>query len=147
MLFELLLLVIAFYVFIYMYEGAKKAKLETLQQDYRYRLFALRDHLRESAIDGKLDKDSWVFDYLDTSITKTINLLPRLTVWVFALVFNRNRDKPDFKKVKEILIEELRKPENRNMKLIHKGFIVTLDSYLKERHKFFCIEVLNLFGI
>ena len=48
---------------------------------HQYRLYALRDALREAAIAGKVNPRSWVFGYLDSSIAKTIDRLPQISLW------------------------------------------------------------------
>lgn len=39
----------------------------------KYRLFEIRDYLRESASRGEVNPKNWVFQFLDSSISKTIS--------------------------------------------------------------------------
>ncbi len=134
MLFEIVLLTIAFYVFIYNYEQAKRGRLDRVQLDFRYRLFAIRDELREEAISGEIDKESWVFKYLDTTITKSINLLPRMSIWVITYRLLTQKKDPQFNEAIGELISELKKPDNHKIRMIDKKFDMVIGEFLIERH-------------
>src|SRR5881227_3473474 len=48
---------------------------------HRYRLYEIRDSLREAAMTGRVDPHHWIFQYLDSSIAKTIGQFPGISLW------------------------------------------------------------------
>ena len=71
-----------------------KQRREMLVLKNQYRLFSLRDKLRMYVIEGKISKNSWAFDYLDSSISKIIKDLDSLSLGkVIALgIINRKNE-------------------------------------------------------
>jgi hypothetical protein len=101
---------------------------------HRYRLYELRDALREAAITGRINPRSWVFQYLDSSISKTIDQLPRISLWQSLGVWLTYRRDPRVEEAAESLNEELQREENnfyRQMYVLYGAMIIT---YLMDRH-------------
>ena len=69
------------FLFCLLLEGVRRQKKEVLVLKYKYQFFALRDELREYAIENPEIAKNWVFQYLDSTIAKTIKLLPKLSLW------------------------------------------------------------------
>jgi len=64
-----------------------------LTKKHQYRLYDLRDQLRELAIDEKIDKQSWQFKYLDGSISKTVHELQYINIFATLFLVKRyNKD-------------------------------------------------------
>ena len=48
---------------------------------YQHKLYALRDRLRMLAIEGKVGLGDWVFQFLDSSISRAVHRVPKTTLW------------------------------------------------------------------
>ncbi|HEX3557086.1 MAG TPA: hypothetical protein VIA62_28000 [Thermoanaerobaculia bacterium] len=111
---------------------------------HQYRLYEIRDHLREAAINGDVDPENWVFQYLDGSIVKTIDRLPGINLWQgLALWFAYRRDTAVVKAHHQ-LERELAKPGNEILRRVHALYAATIMLYLMDRHLLFRWFVRNL---
>ena len=122
------------YALVLILESARRQRKEVLVQDHRYRLFSLRDQLRENAIrDPSLTKN-WVFQYLDSTIAKSIKQMPRLSIWlILGLVVTYRHDNA-MEELGKHLQREYEKPKNRELREIEKNFAIVLNDYLVSRH-------------
>lgn len=107
---------------------------EVRLEECRYRLFALRDKLRGLAIDGELESGSWLFGYLDSSIAKTIRVLPRFSLWRMIAMFLAYRNNPSVSEARRHLAQSLSRPENRKFAEIHAEYISLMVTFLIRRH-------------
>jgi hypothetical protein len=96
-------------------------------------LFSLRDILRSSAISGDIDPNCWLFDYLDTSLTRAADWLPNLTAYEI-LGDMVSMDRTEARKRIEMLLAELAKPENHRFQAIFTGYQNCLRLFLSQRH-------------
>src|ERR1044071_2726930 len=72
--------------------STRLAKLDLLKLKTRCHLFRLRDDLRRAAISGEVPMN-WLFDYLDTSISRTISHLDEINLWEgLALLLSHGKD-------------------------------------------------------
>lgn len=109
-------------------------RLETLRLETRFKLFALRDKLRHAAICGDVPYNRW-FAYLDTSLTKSIDVLPQISVWeALALVYSYRNNKSLLKAQLELLAA-LAQEENRQLAEVYKEYLVCLTTLLVKRHR------------
>lgn len=81
MLATILFIVILLSVFHYIYESLI---LPNIRMVNRYKLFALRDRLREIKISGGEDIDDKLFKIVDDGINNTIQFLPYATISTFV---------------------------------------------------------------
>ncbi len=74
---------IAFEVFLFLIalQLTGMVRREVHIQRYRYRLFALRDRLRRMVIEDRELGKSWLFPYLDSTISGAIGMLPYISLW------------------------------------------------------------------
>lgn len=108
--------------------------VKTTVMRHKYRLYALRDELRESAILKKCDPKNWLFQYLDTSLSKMISVLNDLTVWhAVGLALIHRRDPVVVSSAKR-LEEELNRPENALFREFHEQFAIELLKFSFHRH-------------
>jgi hypothetical protein len=110
---------------------------------YQYRFYALRDQLRKLAIDGKIDPDGTVFDFLDFSISNAIDDLPNLTLWsltAFRITAIRKRKYHDFKVSMESEIDK-----NESAKQIYQEMGAILVHCTLSKHKFSIVAALAAF--
>lgn len=76
-----------------LYWSLKTRHYNTLEVEYAFKLYALRDKLRNYAIDGKINHKNWIFSYLDTSISKSVSVLSAMNLVI--ILFFRKRIKQD----------------------------------------------------
>jgi hypothetical protein len=109
-------------------------RLESLRLDTRFKLFALRDELRCAAINGDVPQNRW-FEYLDTSITKMIDVLPHINFWeALALLYSHGGDKSILAAQAE-LSKALSQEENKGLGTIYVGYLACILKLLLGRHR------------
>lgn len=99
----------------------------------RFKLFALRDELRMAAIENTVPQNKW-FEYLDTTLTKAIDKLPRFTAWEALALYVSHRRDPSISKALRYLDEALEQSENRRLAHFYNMFVLCLIEFLFERH-------------
>jgi hypothetical protein len=124
----------------------RQSRVDHLVLETRYKLFRLRDFLRSSAISGDIDAESWLFDFLDTSLTRSAAWLPNLSVYELLGDFARN-DKTEAARLVAVLRQELDKPENHRFLAVFKGYDTCLREFLKKRHRAITISGGLVFSI
>ena len=87
----------------------RRAEIITLESTYR--LFALRDSLRQKAIYGDIDPQDWLFGYLDESISKLVSALPKLNIYFCLILFFTHRKQPKFREFRIRVDTELQGKE------------------------------------
>lgn len=121
-------------------------RVSTLVFTYQTRLFEIRDHLREGVANGKVSPNYWVFQYLDSTIVKTIDHLDRLTIWRvigLALAEPGARRAPAI----EILQRELSQDKNQYVQRVYRLYQGLLILFLLERHPVLRLAIKGLFGV
>ncbi len=111
---------------------------------HQYRLYALRDALREAAIAGKVNPRSWVFGYLDSSIAKTIDRLPQISLWQGLALYLAYKHDAETIEAGARLTGELKKPENGTFSDIYVMYQAIIITYLMDRHIIFRLFIKNL---
>ena len=110
-------------------------KTASIVLKHQFRLYALRDSLRESAMHGKVKPSNWVFQYLDSSIAKSIRVLPHLSLWrVMVMMFIHRPNKERLRVAQEHLHRELKKPENQELMKIYLHYMAEFGFFLFTRH-------------
>jgi hypothetical protein len=84
----------------------------------RYRLFARRDQLRELAIDGYENAQSFSYTYLEAFINKTISFMPSIGLVAF-IIYSVQQDKrgttPEFRRFEEEASLSLKEIRNKSV--------------------------------
>lgn len=129
---------IFFWVFIVacfvMLDRAIRENKQTLIIQHRYGLYAHRDSIREDAIRGVINPKQWLFAYLDSSITKMISVLPKLTIWrAISLHASHRGDERLVASISQ-LKRELSKPDNKVLADSHERFTKMTGMFLFARH-------------
>jgi hypothetical protein len=103
--------------------------------EYRYRFFALRDRLRRIAIeDGKMGR-SWLFPYLDSTISNAIYMLPDMSAWqVLALTPWAHHQQDRISAIHSQLNRELTKPRNAPMRAVYEDMWMVIAQQFVSRH-------------
>jgi len=111
-----------------------RLRQETIVLEHQFRLYALRDALREQVMQGSVKSDNWVFQYLDSSIAKLISQLSTVSFWrvlSMMLFYPRN---PRTKVGLEHLAREMKKPHNAPLLKIYIHYMAELGFFLTKRH-------------
>lgn len=114
-------------------KALRRGRFELLFSEARFKLFALRDELRDGVIDGSLPDNKW-FEYLDTTITKAIDLLPTITAWEALGLVLRYKNDSAVQHAQLMLIEALGKDENKGLATIYAKFVMCIAEVLFRRH-------------
>jgi hypothetical protein len=130
----MLFIIITFLFLVHFLEKSYRGRIETNTLQYQYCLYALRDELREYVIKGEVNKDDWVFDYLDSSITKTISYLQSISIYKICVVYLIYRGDAKFRQARKHLERELNKPEKTPLKQVDDKLFIILTKYLISRH-------------
>lgn len=111
----------------------RRGRIELLLIEMRFKLFALRDELRRGVIEERMPDNNW-FEYLDTSITRAIDLLPTITIWEAVALIVRYRDDEDIRAAHYTLIKEFSTDDNKPFAPVYANFVMCLTEILFRRH-------------
>jgi hypothetical protein len=128
-----MVVVIAFVLLLFL-ESARRRHRETLALRYQYALFAIRDDLRELAMGDPKAARNWVFQYLDSTIAKSISLLPALSIWQLLGLYMTHRNDGSVDKLRAKLEFEYKKPQNHQFKVVEEKLMATIGDFLLDRH-------------
>jgi hypothetical protein len=121
-------------VALFFLEGARRQRERVIVCRHQHRLFELRDKLRERAMENPAIARNWVFQYLDSTIARSIFLLPELSIWhALALMIAHRRDR-GLDRLKRQLDFEYDKPHNKIFKQIETELVGILGEFLVSRH-------------
>lgn len=129
---------------IYSLDRLHSSRVENQVLRFQYRLYEIRDHLREAAMKGEVDCQNWVFQYLDSSIAKTIDILPQVSLWQGLALWYTYRNDPKTQAAVEHLDKALKKPENKFLGKIYHLYAGILILYLWERHFVYSFTLVKL---
>ena len=87
----MIFLVLSFIGVAFTYWLSRNLYYDRLETEYSYKYYKLRDKLRRLAIEGKVDKNDWGFDYLDLSLSKTVNKIGSINLFVSVFLTLKHR--------------------------------------------------------
>jgi hypothetical protein len=119
---------------LFMLEDVRRSMHSTLALEYQYRLFALRDELRAHIIANPELTKSWVFAFLDSTITKLVTLLPTLSIWKMISLLFMYRNSQRMRVHRANLEREYKKPENAKFEQIELKLMAVMGKYIEKRH-------------
>ena|SRR5579864_6071356 len=128
------MLVVLTFALVLILESARRQRKEVLVQEFQFRLFALRDQLRECAIQDDSVAKNWVFQYLDSTIAKAIKLMPRFSIWLILGLVITYRNDTTLGKLRTQLQHEFEKPKNRELRQVEEDLTKILGEYVISRH-------------
>lgn len=111
--------------------SARRGQFEVLKLEKSFELFAIRDELRRKLIQGKIPADNWFF-YLDTSITKTIEDINKLTIWEAVALIMHYEKNNRLSSALDQRAKAMRK--NPELAAVFVKYIDCVSSFLRERH-------------
>jgi len=114
-------------------QALRRGRLDKLKLRTRFELFAFRDELRLALIKGEANPSRW-FDYLDTTLTKSIDCLDDINLWeslALIAVYSKNTA---IKAAIEKQHAALSDPANHRLVELQSQYTACLASFLTERH-------------
>lgn len=129
-----MLIIFTFLLALYV-ESVRRQRIEVLALEYRYRFFALRDELREYAMENPETARNWVFQYLDSTIAKTIGTLSALSLWYVIGLWLTHKEDSRMDRARRALEREYTKTKNQKLKEIEEKCIDTLSEFMVSRHR------------
>jgi hypothetical protein len=115
-------------------EAIRRQRKAVLDIEFQFRLFRMRDGLRELAVRDPNVSRNWVFAYLDSTTAKAIGQLPRLSVWKLLALELAYKDDERFETLSANLERELAKAQFRDLKRYADDLMGTFGAYITERH-------------
>jgi hypothetical protein len=94
--------------------------------------YRLRDKLRMQAIEGKIDSESWAFDYVDSSICTTISKSEILNLFTVTMLYARHHRDAKVLNFNKKLLAELNKSEN--LKQIYAEYGAVIVQFIFKKH-------------
>jgi hypothetical protein len=128
-----MLIIIAFLLALCL-ESLRRKRQEVLVLEYKYRFFALRDELREYAADDPVLAQNWVFQYLDSTLAKTIKTLPLISIWYVLGLWLTHRNDTRIERARKSLDREYLKVKNQELKKAEEKCIEALSQFMLSRH-------------
>ena len=114
---------------------------------HQFRLYALRDEVRAAVMRGEIQANNWVFQYLDSSLAKTINALPSVSFWRVGSMVVFSPYEPKLKIRLDHLFGELRKPENEALTKIYLHYLAEVGFFLSRQHSNLWMVVSGVFRL
>jgi hypothetical protein len=114
--------------------AGRRSRIELQLSQTRFKLYELRDKLRNTAIQGEIEQDNW-FDYFDTTLTKMIDILPKLTVLQIILLIYHYRNDEGIRRSTQNLDEFLNAPANKFYKHLFDSYSSCVVNFLMSRHR------------
>jgi hypothetical protein len=107
------------------------SRVRLMKLDLEFELFALRDELRNAMLAGQIAQRNW-FDYMDTTLTRTIDQIDNINPWLAVGYFWSHRDDPYLQRANEELKAGLRR--NTKIDVVYKKYVSSLMHFLESRH-------------
>ena len=108
-------------------------RLRLLKLKKQYQLFALRDELRNAAIEGEIEMGRW-FECVDTTLTRVIESLDMINIYEMTGLLYVHRHDEELREALERLKEALDNPKNKKLKEIFVLYGNTMLEFLYDRH-------------
>lgn len=107
-------------------------RIRLAELDFRFGLFEIRDVLRDAAIDEEISYSKW-FDYMDTTLTRTLDAVEAVNPWMAVGYAFTHRNDPAVKQGRRELEEALRRPENKKIARVYAMYTECISKFLKAR--------------
>lgn len=131
----MLIIWISIFIVLFIWGKLQQEKRRILFLETEYKVYQLRDKLRHLVIVGKIAKENWVFQYLDSTLTKSAHRLGGVGLYVIITSIIVHRKDESLIRAKDHLFNELSKPENSELADIYMETLVTYGRYLVEKHQ------------
>lgn len=113
---------------------------------FKYKLYALRDEVRELAYHNKIECDGWLFDYFDESLSKAISESYYITLFRIVMLDFEHKREPKLKEFKAKLEAEV--SNSKEMLGIFQRYKDAIKDYVIDQHyvsiKFILLPIIRL---
>lgn len=99
---------------------------------FKYKVYALRDQLRTLAYQGKIDKESWIFEYYDNTFSKAIGKSYYITGFYVSMLAYKYKDDEEFIQLKRKISIETK--SNPVLEELTDSFVLAVKKYIREQH-------------
>jgi len=114
--------------------AVRNGRLRVLKLETKYKFFALRDELRNAAIAGEIPDNNWL-EYMDTTLTITIERLDTVSLWAaLVMMFRYKKEEAIIRKLQGRMKEAFTLEENKKTAQIYKEYRNCLSKFLRARH-------------
>ena len=110
----------------------RKLQVKLVTDKYQHNLFALRDKLRKDVIMNKIHVDSFLFDYLDQSLSKTIKIRNKINILTLARLEHTHRNNQKLIRFRKKINMHLR--ENPEYEIYFQEYTKITTNFIKKRH-------------
>lgn len=117
-----------------MLESARRERRSVVALEYQYRMFALRDELRKHVIANPSLAKSWVFAFLDSTLTKLVRVLPDMSFWTITGLMLTYRNSDPMRRLRGHLEREYNKTQNAKFQEIESRLMETIGEYIDSKH-------------
>jgi hypothetical protein len=129
------MIILLVFLLLVAFQWVRVARAEAHIMKYRYRLYALRDRLRRIAIEDTRIGKNWLYPYMDSTISDTINMLPNMSGWQTLALIPVSHSRHDrLLVVLNQLRHELSKPANAPVREIYTEMWQEIANQLSDRH-------------
>jgi GH15 family glucan-1,4-alpha-glucosidase len=119
---------------IFFLDRIRRLEKENKSLEAQYRLYELRDQLREAAMNKEVDPKSWLFEYLDSTLSKTIDNIGALSLINVLIWGILPREDQQVIAAREKLQQELSDPVNGILPRFYTSYIGAIAATLWARH-------------
>ena len=130
----MIIVMLTFLIFIYFLQKIYKIAFETKLDKYHFELFALRDEIRQQAIEGDVDASNWLYNYIESSIAKTCDVLKDLSIYKITLLYLLNRHNKEFQERYELMTTEMNQHHNKQLKMYWRRYREIVGLYMLNKH-------------
>lgn len=107
-------------------------RIRLAELDFRFGLFHIRDVLRDAAINEEISYSKW-FDYMDTTLTRTLDAVEAVNPWMASGYAFTHRNDPAVQEGLKELQEAFRRPENKKIARVYAMYTECVSKFLKAR--------------
>ncbi len=126
------------------YWKARNMYYNHLELQFRYKLQALRDQLRELVIENKIKRDDILFEYIDTSISKAMKKVASMHLLIVLVLSIKHQKNKTFLSFNKRIQEQLK--TNPDSERIYKEYGSIILWFFFKKH-FIVKSILFVFGL
>jgi hypothetical protein len=129
------MILLMIFITLVLFQSVRRARDNARLCEFRHGFFALRDRLRRIAIDDPTLGRNWLFPYLDSTLSKAIDLLPHMSAWqVLALAPVADQKREQFLITHKHLMRELAKPRSAALSGLYNEMWQQVAQQIMARH-------------
>lgn len=131
------------FLFLICYWRIKNQFNQRITLEFQYKIYDVRDKLREYAISGRIDKRSWQFKYLDESLTMIHQEMDQMNLFTSTMLAIKLKDKSFFQNDRKRVVKGMK--ENRYTEILYDEYGKLIVHYLLRKAFFVRFSILVSF--